>query len=288
MIVYAIHLARATERRMGIQRQLRECGLPYEMIDAIDGRQMSDRAWEDAVAPDALRAQRGWLSKSAVGCALSHREAYRRIVAARKGPGLVIEDDVVLARDLASVARQVAELIRDDEVVLLYFRDFGACALSSVGAVALPGGRRLMYPMSARHLHMAAAYMVGPGAARAMADSMVPLEATADAWAHYLRIGAIRTIRCVFPRPAAVRYDVQSTLGYLGEGRLQRFARFVQHARIFPLVQLTRARRANRARRASGVEVRGEPSRLVPNGDYGVRCRNGTREMGGSGENRRG
>lgn len=88
--VFVVSLARATERRERICAHLSDLGITYRLMDAIDGRTLSDDEVARVVKP-GLRIHRG-----AIGCYLSHVEIYRRMIADDLPVALVLEDDARL------------------------------------------------------------------------------------------------------------------------------------------------------------------------------------------------
>lgn len=76
MKVFVINLARSTERRTSIEQHLSRLNLDYEIVEAVDGSQLS--------YSDIMRETRPLnyaLSCGEIGCALSHINIYRKMVA---------------------------------------------------------------------------------------------------------------------------------------------------------------------------------------------------------------
>jgi GR25 family glycosyltransferase involved in LPS biosynthesis len=103
MRAYVINLVRSPERRSFITAQLEKTAMPYEVVEAVDGRDL------DVCAPDlvdpALATKTVHLSTT-VACALSHIRAYRKVLQDRHEVALVLEDDVTLPTDLARLNRR--------------------------------------------------------------------------------------------------------------------------------------------------------------------------------------
>lgn len=92
--IYAIHLARATERRGALEAELQRLGRPAEFIAAVDGH-APDFSFADH-AHLLLPGQQGQSFKpGAFACFLSHSYAWQRIADGDAPHALVIEDDVV-------------------------------------------------------------------------------------------------------------------------------------------------------------------------------------------------
>ncbi|MBK8300781.1 MAG: glycosyltransferase family 25 protein [Chitinophagaceae bacterium] len=72
MKVYVINLKDAVERRNSIAKQLKDLDISYELLEAINGRTLSPDELAEKVDMDEVRKHPGWLTKGALGCALSH------------------------------------------------------------------------------------------------------------------------------------------------------------------------------------------------------------------------
>jgi glycosyl transferase, family 25 len=267
MKAYVIHLPRSVDRHDHILGELSRSGVDYEFVAAIDGESLSDADWERLAHQPTVAKHPRWLTRGAVGCALSHQRAYERISVSHDPAALVLEDDAILPEDTQLLLEALQKHINDNEIILLYFRCFGPCVLSAHRAVSLPGHRRLMYPMDPTHIHTSPAYIIGRAAARALADAMIPVRACADSWAFYRNRGFLNSLRCVSPRPVAIRNDFKSTLNYLHDGRVNRMMTTVYRHRLFPIYQLTTLRRTMRTRKASRIQTVSDPSPLAPTSD---------------------
>jgi len=101
--ILVINLASATERRAGMRRQLEALGLDFEFVEAVDGR---DFDVDQHPAYDAPRRRAAFprdLAGGELGCLLSHRSIYQRMLAEGLDEVLVLEDDVVLGPDFLAV-----------------------------------------------------------------------------------------------------------------------------------------------------------------------------------------
>jgi glycosyl transferase family 25 len=92
--IWVISLERAVARRQSVTRWFTDLGVPFELIDAVDGR---------ALTPEQHRRYSRWrarftigrdLTLGDVGCSLSHLAVYERMLADAVPEVLVVEDDV--------------------------------------------------------------------------------------------------------------------------------------------------------------------------------------------------
>jgi glycosyl transferase family 25 len=216
---YVINLARSLDRRAYITAQLDKTGLDYEIMTAVDGRELD--LTDPAVVDPALVARLQFqVVAGTVGAALSHLNAYQRIVADGLDAALVLEDDVVLPADLKSLADAVAGRLDGAEVALLSYDSQDPCRMSREGLVQLPGSRSLALPIDIDQPVSGAAYIITREACERMIKCAMPIRVPADTWRHFFREGALDRVRCVFPLPVLKSPKLTSTIGSytLGNG----------------------------------------------------------------------
>jgi glycosyl transferase family 25 len=208
MKAYVINLRRSPERRESMTEQLAGTKLDFEFVDGVDGRALSQSEQAELVS-EATRARHpGWLTGGRIGCALSHHRVYERI---EDEVALVLEDDVRLSPTIADLCARVASEMHGREIVLLYFRSFEVCRFSSLDAVKLDGGARLLYPMDPNRPNASSAYLITRQASQRLAEVMLPLQGQIDNWGYFYDRGEIESLRCVLPRPVGVRNRLPST-----------------------------------------------------------------------------
>jgi glycosyl transferase family 25 len=234
MHVYVINLARSLDRRAHITAELRKTGLDYEIITAVDGR---DLDLGDSSLIDPLLLAKNSFPAGTAGCALSHLSAYQKIIAEGLDQALILEDDVVLPADLSTLVDAVAPYLTGAEVALLNYASPDTCKMSIEGSVDLPSSRQLALPIDINPMVNAAAYIITREACERMNESVLPLRANADDWQFFYKEGILDRIRCVLPLPVDKNAKFESTIGLysLGNGVKGRLVRpFVRHK--IPLV----------------------------------------------------
>lgn len=108
MKIYCINLKRSTERRAKMSAELEKLGLPYEFIDAVDGRALRAAERDAAYNSWRTRLRHGKdLTAGELGCAMSHLAFFRKIIESND-VGFVLEDDVAFLEG-ARVAFEKAE-----------------------------------------------------------------------------------------------------------------------------------------------------------------------------------
>lgn len=207
-----INLARATARRDHMVRELEGTNIEYEFIEAVDGHALPSAERARLVDESAVARFPGWLTPGAIGCALSHVNAYE-IAAARSDPvTLVLEDDVVLSSDINAILDQLAAHVGADHVALLHFRSFDPCRLRRTDAITV-GERQILVPADPRQPLASSAYLLGREAAGRLASGVLPIRRAADSWGEFCDNGWI-DLQCVYPHPVLIDTRMESTVGY--------------------------------------------------------------------------
>lgn len=96
--IFVISLADQTRRRASIEGQLQALGLPYTMVDAVDGRNGLPPVCELIIdRAGTLPRMRRRMSDAEYACALSHLMVYRSLVDRGLPGAIILEDDAQLA-----------------------------------------------------------------------------------------------------------------------------------------------------------------------------------------------
>lgn len=92
---YVISLASETTRRQHILDECSKFNITPEIIEAVDMRQATQSQIEELSAKltHLKPKKQRWLSKGELGCALSHHNAYKRIIQNQDAFALILEDD---------------------------------------------------------------------------------------------------------------------------------------------------------------------------------------------------
>ena len=107
---FVIHLARAAGRTPLVQQLIENCPVEAEIVDAVDGQHLSSKAMAAVYRQDRFFPRYPFsLRPTEIGCFLSHRRCWRKIVDQNLAYGLVFEDDASLDRVAASTAIALAE-----------------------------------------------------------------------------------------------------------------------------------------------------------------------------------
>lgn len=261
MHTYVINLARSDDRRAYIKSQLSGLGVSYEIVDAIDGRELDFTDPETGGLVDYSAVRSGALLPGEIGCALSHLRAYEKVLADGADSALILEDDVVLPPDLPSLAADAARDLCGAEVILLSFdTSDGIILVSRKDAVELHSARTLAFPIDVDQLLSAAAYLVTREACERMLAALRPVRTKADEWSVRFNAGMLDRVRCVVPVAVAKSSDFPSTMDYNARGSVKaRILNLVARADLRLAQRIIAYRREVNWRRISRVEFSDAP-----------------------------
>jgi glycosyl transferase, family 25 len=213
---YVINLARSLDRRAYITAELKKTGVDYEIVTGVDGREldMSDSSVIDPSFTTSI------FPAGSAGCALSHLNVYKKIIADGLDAGLVLEDDVKVPADLDRLADDVAKQLVGAEVALLSVDCPDPVKMSREGSTSLSSSRVLALPIDVSQPRSGGAYIITREACERMTKSAPPIRTVADAWWCYYREGLVDRVRCVVPLPVLKNPQLTSTIGSysLGNG----------------------------------------------------------------------
>src|ERR1700760_3206558 len=114
MLTLVISLPDAVSRREKISAELRSAGLPFSIVPAVVGRNLT-RAELDSFAPSRfmVRFSRE-LGPGEVGCTLSHKLALEEFLATDEPTALILEDDAVIPANLGEAIEGLVERLPQD------------------------------------------------------------------------------------------------------------------------------------------------------------------------------
>jgi glycosyl transferase family 25 len=202
MRAYVINLVRDVERRAHIDAQLR--GIEHEFVDAVDGHALTAEQRAQLDTPP-------WISPGGLGCALSHRNAYGRILEDGERFGLVLEDDAIVPDDFLALLGPMPSLLKSADIALLHYRSHKPGRLG--GGPTLAPGFRLREPLDDQSLVSTVGYVIGREVAERML-ALHPVVLDADDWGAFQDRQVIDRVWCVHPQPISARNDLESTVGY--------------------------------------------------------------------------
>jgi glycosyl transferase family 25 len=140
--IWIISLERAFERRTRVAAAFDDLNLPFELMDAIDGNELT---------PEQIARYSNWralfgmgrpMAKGMFGCSLSHLAAWERMVDEGVPVVAIFEDDVEPSPALAEVLESLDRLPADWDVVTLHSL-FESAGPQPIDALAIAGDHQI-------------------------------------------------------------------------------------------------------------------------------------------------
>ena len=191
--MFVVSLPDCVDRREAIRKSLDELQIPFEFVDAVDGRNGLDPSHESDVDRPGTKRKGLTLSDAEFACALSHIHIYRRIVRDNIDWALVLEDDALPTPELKTFIKE--RHYADADLTQLHF--FST-------RVSRTGQKHLFdsyysYLRTKFKSQSAAGYVISSHAARHILENGLPITQQAD-WPKCVEdLIAKKRIRVVHP-----------------------------------------------------------------------------------------
>jgi len=187
-----ISMKKSIDRRKYIIKQCNQIGIEYEILEGVDGRTLPEnictefiQARKNAYAPKGLPPSKWEVTPGVVGCAISHINAYKKIVESDTEAALILEDDAILTDNI--------KLLMDNKKVIKYLRNqkVEIIQLAAVKSdyIYLPEikflGRSKLAPgltigKAAKIIPGASCYIISKSGAQKLLDNILPLRYASD------------------------------------------------------------------------------------------------------------
>lgn len=115
-----INLKKATQRKEYISQLCQKYKLDYEIIEAVEGKVISKEEYLNIVDYDKmLNFHKRKLGLGELGCSLSHRKCYEKILQEDINHAIILEDDAYFDERLLNFLKYANEFPKDLELLLL-------------------------------------------------------------------------------------------------------------------------------------------------------------------------
>lgn len=183
MHCFIINLPHQHQRRHAITANLEQCDIDFSIIEAVDGRALSESDIEEKY--DAKKAHSSFnrnLSRGEIGCALSHIKIYQKMVLENISSAMILEDDArIIDADIKKILAKLAVTYPSDCAVAVLLRGDGKYIANGDNIV-----------LDKKHtLHDAyrgvgtSAYFITNAAATILAHHLFPVYVVADKWEYF-------------------------------------------------------------------------------------------------------
>jgi glycosyl transferase family 25 len=257
MRVYVINLKDSIDRRESIERQLQQLKIEHKIIDAVNGRLLSDEEIRKKADMDEVEKYPEWLTNNVIATSLSHLSVYREICNSDDDWHLILEDDVILDANVKSVIHHIVGNgeIYKSRIVLLYALMYkGKIELSS-NDFSKGEGFNIYKVLSKEEMGGAGAYIIHRDTASHFLEKNDKIKVAADSWHFFLQQGVCSQVDCVYPF-AAKPGLFESTIGYVNKASLlYKIKHFIEKNKVPVFYALLRKKRKAIWERTSKVVI---------------------------------
>ncbi len=119
--IWVVNLKESSDRQKYISNHLQELGLDFQLIEAVNGRELSEA--ELAALYDPVQAKKLILREMApgeIGCSLSHLKIYQKMIDENVAEVLVLEDDAQIDPECLEILQHKNRFPPDWELMLLF------------------------------------------------------------------------------------------------------------------------------------------------------------------------
>lgn len=184
---YIINASDAKERQVFMKKQFEKWG-GANFFEAIMGQDVSPENWKKWVVPDDICS----LRKGEVGCALSHINCYKKLLASDEPYLFLFEDDIKISDRFFKSIDDICEYmdVQTEPVVILFFDIFDT-RVHKIGTIGRDIG---VY----RALGGCGTfgYVINRKAAANLIRMNLPIFTQADAWRTFIKAGLV-DLRCL-------------------------------------------------------------------------------------------
>lgn len=234
---FVIHLERASKRREQVASILRSCPIEAEVLDAVDGREVTQlecrsyhRRLHRPFYPFRLR-------NSEVATFLSHRKAWTRIVGDGLDGALVLEDDTELGEQFPAAFDLARRTLRPGDVIR-----FPVCNREQPGRIVAREGHLAVFAPRRVKLGMQG-LLVGSHAAATLLERTETFDRPVDS---ALQMDWLTGVRMLTVMPAGLR-EVSGRLGGSLIGERKSLAEKMHREVMRPIYRWSIARRARKS-----------------------------------------
>ena len=198
MKIFIVNLKQSVERKQKIEAQLVALGLSAEFVEAVDGRELSEKERQSVTAQVNYAFLPG-----EIGCALSHQQIYKKIIDENINNALILEDDVVLTEDFQHVLQNITVPSERPSVILLsrtnkYFKK---------PLKAISGNYSLHKTLLATTAH---SYIINSEAARSLLKGLYPVWIVSDKWGLFEDMSLVE-VYSVVPHPVHLSDEAKNS-----------------------------------------------------------------------------
>jgi glycosyl transferase family 25 len=256
--IFVISLKESVQRRKRIKNHLDYLGLTFEWFDAVNGKNLSDSEINTLCDTEEIKKHPIWLSRGAIGCALSHYYLYLEIIKRNLPYALVLEDDIILENKFLPCFDNLVSSLQSSEIVALFYQSKKPLKLISTSKKSINDYYSTYHPLRIGQPLSTGAYVITLDACKSLSKVILPIRFAADSWGYYHELGAFESLRCVYPRPVDST-DEASTIQYRNQNWKFNLKKIIERYKIFPAYHVLLQRRKNIRKKMMAVEMIASP-----------------------------
>ncbi|UPT67101.1 MAG: glycosyltransferase family 25 protein [Sphingobacteriales bacterium JAD_PAG50586_3] len=251
MKVFVLNLEYEHYRRQFITQQLEKLGLDYEIQNCVIGKNLTQEELEQEVHMGYMAKSPNWFTPGAIGATITVKRLYHKILEMGLPYALIMEDDLVLSKNLPKLLNDIEKTIVDGEIIFLYHSTThsskNAALFSNVEKQKINVDFDLYYPIDELQISMGSGFIITPKAMRGILKANTPIVVIGDSWDYYYRQGGVMQYRAIWPH-ALKPADFKSTIEYTSlifkkHPFIPKILKFINDYRIFPIYHYLRYKR---------------------------------------------
>jgi glycosyl transferase family 25 len=118
--IFIINLKNEFDRRKHIVNELKKLNLEFEIYFAKKGSELTNKEITLYSQKKAFKNENRDLSLDEISCALSHIKIYKKICESKYKLSLILEDDVVINKDLLNIFKNLNKFPKNWELINFY------------------------------------------------------------------------------------------------------------------------------------------------------------------------
>lgn len=119
--IFVINIACETERMRNVAAAFSNEKMSFERFEAINGSDIPNEDWKNLHSKFWYWLMHGRpITAGVLGCALSHRAIFKRIIDEKISCALIVEDDIVLDKNFAKKLDEIELSTRDFDMIQIF------------------------------------------------------------------------------------------------------------------------------------------------------------------------
>lgn len=154
MLRFVINLDSSIDRWKNIKKRLDDLGITAERISAVDGRKKSDPEIRDILYPMNYEYRYLFprlLSKAEIGCFLSHRKCWQKLVDSDDEWALIMEDDLIISDRAPFYMKDTSWLPKDIKICQLSTHEKNWKLWTKKETIKLSNNDEIIEPLDKAH-----------------------------------------------------------------------------------------------------------------------------------------